>query len=72
VLVFFYVNNNEKFTLNALQLMCCMLCYLNLMFFRNTRTKLKKGLISYYKTSEITCLRKHVDAYHFIIFRNKK
>jgi len=64
---FFNVNNNAKFTFNALQFMCCMFFYLNIIFFRNTRTKLKKGLISYYKTSEITCLRKHVDAYHCII-----
>jgi hypothetical protein len=33
--------------------------------FLNHKTKLKKSLISYYKTSGITYLRKHIDAnYH--------
>jgi len=30
---------------------------------------LRKHLISYYKTSGITCLKKHVDAYHLEILR---
>jgi hypothetical protein len=40
------------------------------MFSFNSRTKLKKGLISYYKTSGITCLKIHVDANHLEILRN--
>jgi len=28
----------------------------------NPRTKLRKGLISYYKTNRISTLKKHVDA----------
>jgi hypothetical protein len=31
---------------------------------------LRKHLISYYKTSGITCLKKHVDAYHLEILGN--
>jgi hypothetical protein len=30
----------------------------------NPRTKLKKGLISYYKTSGISTLKKHVNVEH--------
>jgi len=40
------------------------------MFSFNSRTKLKKSLIPYYKTSGITCLKIHVDANHLEILRN--
>jgi len=35
-----------------------------LYIYLNPRTKLRKGLIFYYKTSGITCSRKHIDANH--------
>jgi len=40
--------------------------------FFNPRKKLRKGLIFYYKTSGITCLRKHIDANHSIELLKKK
>jgi hypothetical protein len=36
----------------------------------NPRTKLKKGLISYYKTNRILTLKKHVDAEHGLLAKN--
>jgi hypothetical protein len=39
------------------------------MFSFNSRTKLKKGLISYYKTCGITYLKIHVDANQLEILR---
>jgi hypothetical protein len=41
-----------------------MLYYFNLIFYFNPITKLKKGLISYYKINEISYLIKHVDVNH--------
>jgi hypothetical protein len=58
------VNDNGKVTLDALQIMHNILCYPNHLFSFNQKTKLKKSLISYYKTSGITYLRKHIDANH--------
>ncbi len=58
------MNDNGKVTLDAPQIMHCMLCYSNLVFFFNPKTKLRKGLIFYYKTSGITYLRKDVDENH--------
>jgi hypothetical protein len=40
------------------------------MFSFNSRTKLRKGLISYYKKSGITYLKIHVDANQLEILRN--
>ncbi len=48
---------------------CITLCCSNPVLSLNPRKQLKKGLISYYKTNGITCLRKHVDRDHSIIFR---
>jgi hypothetical protein len=58
------VNDNGIVTLDALLFMHNMLCYPNHVFSFNQKTKLKKSLISYYKTSGITYLRKHIDANH--------
>jgi hypothetical protein len=65
---FLCVNNNGKVTLDAPQIMHCMLSYSNYIYIYicNLRKKLRKGLIFYYKTSGITCLRKHIDANHSI------
>jgi hypothetical protein len=34
----------------------------------NSRKQLRKGLVTYYKTSGITCLQKHLDADHSTIY----
>jgi hypothetical protein len=47
--------------------MCCILCYQNTVIGINTRTRARKGLISYYKTNGITFHKKHVDANHYSI-----
>jgi hypothetical protein len=38
----------------------------------NSRKQLSKGLISYYKTSGITCLHKHLDAEHLVTYKKFK
>ncbi len=48
---------------------CITLCCSKPILSLNPRKQLKKGLISYYKTNGITCLRKHVDRDQSIIFR---
>jgi hypothetical protein len=58
------VNDNLKMILDAPQIMHCIICYSNPLFSLNSRMKLRKGLVSYYKISGITCLRKHVDVDH--------
>lgn len=60
-MLFFNVNDNEIVIFDAFQIMHRTLCYSNNLFFFNWKNKLKKGLISYFKTSGITFLRKHVD-----------
>jgi hypothetical protein len=52
-----------KKTLRSCITLCCSKPVLSL----NPRKQLKKGLISYYKTNGITCLRKDVDRDHFTI-----
>jgi len=36
----------------------------------NKIIKSRKGLIFYYKTSKIMCLKNHVDANHVILYKN--
>jgi hypothetical protein len=62
------VNDNVKVTFDTPQIMHYMLCYSDHVFFFNPRTKLRKGLIYYYKKSGITCLKKHVDHFKILIF----
>ncbi len=50
-------------------MMCCLLCHSQVIIFVNSRKKLRKGLISYYKTSGITCLHKHFDVEHLVIYK---
>jgi hypothetical protein len=45
---------------------CIVCCLIPIIYICNLRKKLRKGLIFYYKTSGITCLRKHIDANHSI------
>jgi hypothetical protein len=54
-----------KKTLRSCITLCCFKPILSL----NPREQLKKGLMSYYKTNGITCLRTRVDRIHSIIFR---
>jgi len=47
----------------APQVMCCMFYYNNpIDAYSLAKTKARKGIISYYKTSGIQTLKKHVDA----------
>jgi len=66
---FFYcVNGNAKVSLEAPHIMYCILCYSKFILFINLYYM--KGLMLYYKTSGITCLKNHVDVDHSIIFKN--
>lgn len=42
--------------------MRCMVCYNNSSFIINAKTQVKKGLILYNTTNDITSLKKHVFA----------
>ncbi len=53
---FYFVNDNAKIDLVNTQIMYCILCYQNLVIGIDPKTKMKKGLISYYKTNGITFL----------------
>ncbi len=46
---FYYISDNAKVDNQAPQLMRCHVCYLNLIIVVNSRTKLRKGIISYFK-----------------------
>jgi len=65
---FFYVIDNARVTFDTPQIMRYMLCYFDHVFSFNPRTKLRKGLIYYYKRSGITCLKKHVDHFKILNF----
>jgi hypothetical protein len=52
---------------------CVIYCVIpNLCFLYIQKKQLKKGLIKYYKTRGITCLKKNVDVNHFVILKNIK
>jgi hypothetical protein len=54
--------------------MRCLLCLFQLVLSLNPRKQSRKCLISYYKTSVITCLLKHFNVDHPIFskkFKNK-
>ncbi len=48
------------------QVMRCHLCYKTLVLY-NPRIKLRKGLISYYKTNGKLALKKHMDVKHGLL-----
>jgi hypothetical protein len=50
-------------------MMRCLLCHFQPVIFVNSRKQLKKGLITYYKTSGITCLYKHLDVDNLVIYK---
>jgi len=61
----FYVVNDDKLVDGKVpQVMRCHLYCCKTFVLYNPRTKLRKGLISYYKTIGISSLKKHVDAKH--------
>jgi hypothetical protein len=53
---FYCGNDNLKVNLNVPQIMRYLLCHSQPIVFMNSRKQLRQGLITYYKTSSITCL----------------
>lgn len=71
MLGFYYVNDNKKLDRKVLQVMCCMFCHNNIVNAYNMIiTQVRKWMISYYKTNEITTLEKHVNA-NYVVIANK-
>jgi len=66
---FYWVNDNSKVNLDVPQMMHCLLCHSQPIVSMNLRKQLKKGLVTYYKTSGIARLQKHLDANHSIIYK---
>ncbi len=60
------INDNKLVDGKILQVMRYHLCSKTLVLY-NLRTKLRKGLISYYKTNGILTLKKHADAKHILL-----
>ncbi len=50
-------------------MMHCLLCHCQPIVFVNSRKQVRKGLVTYYKTSGITCLQKHLDVDHSTIYK---
>jgi len=61
------VNDGKKVEIGSHQIMRCIMCYDNVVNIPNSKTKERRGLITYYKTYGITALKKHVNANHFAI-----
>jgi hypothetical protein len=51
------------------QVMKCLLGYISFLDTPSPNTKERKALTTYYKTYEITTLKKHVDTYHVLIIK---
>jgi hypothetical protein len=66
---FYVVNDNKPMDGKILQVMRCHLCYKTPMLY-NPKIKLRKGLISYYKTNGILVLKKHVNVEHHLLATN--
>jgi hypothetical protein len=58
-----------KVNLDVPQMIHCLLCHYQPIVFVNSKKHLRKGLITYYKISGITCLQKHLDANHSTIYK---
>ncbi len=65
--VLFLVNDSKDVDVKCLQIMKCILCYINPILFSNSKTQAKKGLILYNIINGITTLKKCVNANHSII-----
>jgi hypothetical protein len=50
-----------------IQIMCCILCYQELVIGINSKTRARKRIFFYYKTNGIISFEKHVDAQHIVI-----
>ncbi len=50
-------------------MMRCLLCHSQSFSFMNSRKQLRKGQVTYYKTSGITSLQKHLDVNHSTIYK---
>jgi hypothetical protein len=58
-----------KVNLDVPQMLHCLLCHFKLVISMNSRKQLRKGLLTYYKTSGMTYLQKHLNANHFVIYK---
>jgi hypothetical protein len=67
VLVFYYINDDVEVDNKVFQLMRCHVCYYNQITITNSRTQLRKGIISYFKNNGITTFKKHVDVDHVVL-----
>jgi hypothetical protein len=63
---FFFVIDNNIVDASKLQIMRCMICHVNFIFY-NLKTKERRGIITYFKKNGITILKKHVDADHVVL-----
>ncbi len=63
---FYVVNDNKPEDGKIPQVIRCHLCYKKRLLYI-PRTKLRKGLISYYKTNGKLALKKHVDVEHDLL-----
>jgi len=59
----------KKVEVGSHQVMRCILCYDNVVNIPNPRTKERTCLITYWKTYDITTLKKDVDVNHFRIVK---
>lgn len=66
---FFFVNDKKEVRNKTPQIMHCTFCYTKQMTIKNPRTKLKMGLILYFKKNEIIPLKKHVNVEQSIIYK---
>jgi hypothetical protein len=55
---FYYVNDNKEIDLITPQIMCCIICYNNLVLNWNSRNQVRRGLIIHNTTNGITTLKK--------------
>jgi hypothetical protein len=49
--------------------MRCHVCYLNQITITNSKTQLRKGIISYFKNNGITSFLKYVDVDHAMLVK---
>ncbi len=66
------MNDEKEVEVANHQVVKCIMCYVDTINVFNPRTKERKGLITYYKTYDITILKKNVDVGHSIIAKKLK
>jgi hypothetical protein len=69
---FLCVNDESPIDVKVPHVMCCILCYSRLVghVILEQKKKLKKGLVSYFKSNGIITLTNYVDANHGLIVKN--